>query len=264
MRFAGAILTLFVFASAGVAQPAAPPPQDGVRIRGLSLVSDSLPHADRERVIRSLEGHAYLPSEFEERTRIGLRNLGYYYAQVEDAELTQVRDDKAGKSADVAIKVVPGAQYRLRFIEFKNETLFPPERLRSQFPIQQGDLFCASSMMYGLEKLKSLYHDRGYINFGAIPIPAIDESHRTVDLTIDIDEGKPYVFGHLTFDGVEPRAGAAKALIESWKSLQGKTYNPELPKSWLASNWPAAKQNVYSVQAVENDPREVNLSLQFP
>lgn len=270
MRFAAAILTLFALASPGLAQSpslaqsSAQQPQAEIQVRSLSLVSDSLPKADRERVIRSLEGDAYVPGEFEERTRMGLRNLGYYYARVEDAELTEVREDKTGKSANVSLKVTPGAQYRLRFLEFRHETVFAPDQLRSQFPIQTGSLFCAGGVAYGLEKLMNLYQDKGYINFGAIPIPTIDESHHTVDLTIDIDEGKSYVFGNLILNGTEPHAGAGKTLIESWKTVQGKAYNPESLKAWMAFNCPSAAQNTYSVQVVDSEPWHVNVLLQFP
>jgi outer membrane translocation and assembly module TamA len=270
MRLATVILTLFVLACLGHAQsPAQPsqagqPPQTEFQVRSLNVDSDELPQADRERVIRCLQGHAYIPGEFEERTRQSMRDLGYYHAEAEEAVLSEVRDGKTGKSANVSIKVEPGAQFRLGYIQFKRATLFPPDRLRSQFPIQAGTLFNSSGVGYGLEKLKRLYQDKGYINFGAIPIPAIDEGHHVIDLTIDMDEGKPYFFGHLIFDGVEPRAGAAKALTESWANLQGKTYNPELLKTWLKSNWPAAAENEYNVRVVENDPRQVNLLLQFP
>jgi outer membrane translocation and assembly module TamA len=270
MRFASAILTFLVFASIGRAQPSAEMPPTGqsaqieVQIRSLTIVSDDLPQADRERVMRCLQGYAYVSVEFEERTRQSLRNLGYYHAEVEDAELSWVRDGQPGNRADVSIRVKPGAQFRLGYIQFKHATLFAPDQLRSQFPIKAGSLYCASSLEYGLEKLRGLYQDKGYINFGAIPLPVIDESHHVVDLTIDLDEGKPYVFGRLVLDGVEPRAGAGKALIESWASLQGKTYNPEALKAWLAANWPAATRNEYSVQTAENDPREINLLLQFP
>jgi outer membrane translocation and assembly module TamA len=264
MRIAAAILTLFFFASPGHSQSATQPPQAEVQIRSLKIVSDDLPQADRERVMRSLQGQAYFPNEFEERTRMSLRNLGYYNARVDDATLSEIREEKAGKSADVSVNVEPGAQYRLGFIQFKHATIFPPDQLRSQFPIQTGSLFSAGSVGYGLEKLKNLYQDKGYINFGAVPVPGVDESRHIVDLTIDLDEGQLYVFGHLILDGVEPRAGAGKALIESWASLQGKTYSPELLKVWLASNWPPAAQNAYSVRTAETDPRQVNVFLRFP
>jgi hypothetical protein len=270
MRFAAAILMLLAASSTGRSQALTQPPETAqpaqveVRIRSLNIVSESLPQADRERVIRSLDGHGYVPGEFEERTRMGLRNLGYYYTRVEDAELTQVRDDKVGKSADVVIKVVPGDQYRLRFIEFRNETVFKPERLRSQFPLQTGDLFCSSSVAYGLQKLMKLYQGMGHINIGAVPIPAIDEVHHTIDLTIDIDEGKSYVFGSLVLSGVEPHAGTGKALVESWKTVQGKAYDPEALKAWMTANFPSAGQEAYGVQVVDTEPWHVNVLLQFP
>jgi outer membrane protein assembly factor BamA len=276
MRIAAATLSLCIFAASGYAQsPAAQSPRAGqspqteIRIRSLTVVSDDLPQADRERVLRRLQDHSYVPNEFEERTRQSLRDLGYYYARVEDAELSEIREDKPDKSANVSIanvsiKVQPGAQYRLGFIGFKHATLFSPDQLRSQFPIQTGSAFSASSVGYGLEKLKALYQDKGYINFGAIPVPSIDESHHIVDLTIDLDEGQLHVFGKLILDGVEPHTGAGKSLMDSWASVQGKVYNPELLKAWLTSNWPTAAQNEYRVQTVENDPRQVNLLLEFP
>jgi len=269
MRFGEVFFALLVPAIFGNAQAATQslqarqsPPTE-IQIRHLNVVSDDLPAADRERVIRCLQGHAYVSGEFEERTRQSLRDLGYYFARVDGAEISEVHEDKSGKSADVTLKVKPGQQYHLGFIGFKHATLFSPDQLRSQFPIQTGSLFCASSVGYGLEKVKSLYQDKGHINFGAIPLPTIDESHHTVDLTIDLDEGQQYVFGHLTLDGVEPGAGTGKALMEAWEGLQGKTYNAELLTDWLKSNWPATTQNQYYVRAAENDPRQVNLFLQF-
>jgi outer membrane translocation and assembly module TamA len=264
MRIAAAILTFFVFAGLGRSQTPTHPPQAEIQIRRLNIVADDLPQADRELVIRSLQSHAYVPGEFEERTRERLRNIGYYHADAEDAVLTELREETAGKSANVSIKVEPGDQYRLGFIQFKHATRFPPEQLRSQFPIETGSLYCAGSVAYGLEKLKNLYQDKGYINFAAIPQPSVDEGRHLVYLTIDMDEGKPYVFGHLILEGVEPRAGAGKALIDSWANLQGKTYNPELLKAWLASNSASGAQKVFSVQTVESDPWQVNLRLQFP
>jgi outer membrane protein assembly factor BamA len=236
MRLIAAILTLFAFASQGRAQSPLKTTPDGVQVRNLILVSDDLPQADRERVMRCLRGQTYLREEYEERIRQSLRNLGYYNAQVEEATLAEVHEEQTGKSAIVFIKVVSGAQYRLGYMQFKHATLFPSDQLRSQFPIQTGSLYCASSLAYGLEKLRGLYQEKGYINFGAVPLPAIDDARHVVNLSIDLDEGKPYVFGHLVIDGVETRAGAAKDLVESWMSLQGKTYNPELLKTWLRSN----------------------------
>jgi outer membrane protein assembly factor BamA len=95
-----------------------------------------------------------------------------------------------------------------------------------------------------MDQLRNLYATEGYINCVAIPTLRINESHRTIDLVFEIDEGKPFDFGRLLLNGTEPHAGASQALMESWKTLQGKRVNPYQLKSWLtanASEWPGSR-----------------------
>jgi outer membrane translocation and assembly module TamA len=264
MRITAGISILFTLSIVASGQSPASPQPAPIGVRTLSIVAGELAQEDRDRVVRSLRGQAYFPNEFEERIRESLRNLGYYSARVEDAELSAVRQGQAGASANVSVKVEPGAQYRFGTVQFHHATIFPPNQLRSQFPVEAGALFNAASVQYGLERIKNLYQDKGYINFGAIPLPQMDEAHHVVDLIIDVDEGKPYVFGRLLLDGVEPHAGAGKALVESWANLQGKSYNPDVLKNWLTANWPAAVNDSQRMAAIENESRQVNFRLQFP
>lgn len=262
MRTAAAILILALSRAASAQDPALPSP---IQIRSLTLVSADLPQPDRERVLNSLEGRPYIPNEFEERARFSLLNLGYYNARVEAAELTFVRPGKGGASADVSLKVEPGAKYSFGVIQFNGATIFPLDQLRSLFPFAAGSLYNIASVGYGLERIKNLYQQKGFINFGAIPEATVDETRHVVDLLIDIDEGQPYTFGHLVFNGIEPHAGAGQELTASWSSLQGKTYNPDLLNGWLSTNWPGGREALNRVKAVPNDdPHEVNLFLQFP
>jgi outer membrane protein assembly factor BamA len=87
----------------------------------------------------------------------------------------------------------------------------------------------------GLENLRNLYGSKGYANFVAIPKPQIDEARHIIWLVIDVDEGRPVSFGDLRLEGIEPVAGAGKSLLASWKNMQGKQFNPEGLKTWLAS-----------------------------
>lgn len=48
---------------------------------------------------------------------------------------------------------------------------------------------------------------------GAIPKIETNEARRTITLSMDIDEGKPWDFGCLLLEGPEPYAGAGKVLI---------------------------------------------------
>ena len=261
MRSAAALLMLLVSVPASQAQSPAPGP---MHVRTLTIVSADLPQADSQRIARALEGKSYDGEELQERIRLSVRNLGYYDVQVDALQVSMPTRGPAAEGEDVSVKVETGARYTLGAIQFHNATIFPPEQLRSQFPIKTGSFFNVTSIQYGLEKLKDLYNDKGYINFGAIPKPAVDGTRHIVDLTLDLDEGKPYVFGHLLLAGVEPHAGAGSELVASWSSLQGKTYNPDLLKNWLLANWPAAPQNPYQMLAIDNQPHEVNLRIQFP
>ncbi|MGA2219560.1 MAG: POTRA domain-containing protein [Terracidiphilus sp.] len=276
MRHPAAIPIFLCLVGTALAQTSSPAPQTDLRIRTLTLISSDLPDADRQRIVSCLEGQTYRQDEFEERVRLRLRDLGYYNARTESAQLTDlrpgVREDPRSISADVSIKVEPGAQYRFGVLEFEHATLFPPAQLRSQFPVesgtlfgQAGSLFNATSISYGLDRLRNLYQAKGHVNFVAIPKTTVDEARHVVNLTIDIDEGKAYVFGWLILDGTEPHAGDGNALIASWARLQGKTYAPALLKDWLASNWPSGREALDHMHAHPDDNLgQVNIHLQFP
>jgi outer membrane protein assembly factor BamA len=88
----------------------------------------------------------------------------------------------------------------------------------------------------GLESLRKLYATEGYVDCVAVPEVLSDESRRTNDLVIDVDEGRPYDFGRLYLEGVEPHPGAREALMNSWKTLEGKRYNPVELQRWLLAN----------------------------
>jgi len=269
MRITAAILTLLVFTAAGNGQSPAPSSQAQPTIRNLTIVSDDLPQADRLRIANSLQGATCDPDEMQERVRRKLRDLGFYNAQVETPEFSQMRRPEmiqgpAPDGIDVSIKVLPGAQYRFGVIEFKHATVFAPDTLRRQFPVEAGSLFNVTSVSYGLSRLRNLYQANGHINFGAIPMPTVDEKHHVVNLTIDLDEGKSYVFGPLTLAGTEPHAGDGNALVSSWANLEGKTYDPDLLKDWLAANWPSGNEGLNHMQAMPDESaQQVNFHLQF-
>jgi len=265
MRIAIGSLFLLSLAYAGLAQDTAQAPDLPVKVRTLTIVAGNLPEADRQRIVHSLQGGTYPPEELAERVRQNLRDQGYYYARAETPQLAAILETPPPRSAEVSIQVEPGARYYLGNIRFQGASLFPPDQLRRQFPTETGSLFNATAVGKGLERLRDLYVDKGYIDFGAIPKPQIDEARHVVDLTIGIDEGMPYNFGHLILDGIEPHAGAGKALLASWATLQGKPYNSQQLDGWLASNWPGGAPARNRVQVLSDpDSHLVNALLQFP
>jgi outer membrane protein insertion porin family len=275
MRILIAILLASTIASIGLAQQSSSVSSESspqIRIHRLTLDANNLPSGDRERITRSFEHHAYfggeLPEfedEFQERIRQAFRDLGYFKARADELKLSVLRQTQRATDVDVSVKVDQGVQYRLGDIRFRKATVFPADRIRPVFQLQPGDLFNPTTFSKGLDNLRHLYATEGYVNCVANPVPQINESHRTIDLVLEIDEGKPYDFGRLLLDGTEPHPGAYKALMDSWQTLQGKRYNPLLLKQWLTANasaWPGAAASTWDL--MQQEPNVVNIKLQLP
>jgi len=217
-------------------------PDAKVRVHRLSIEANNLSNDDRERISNSLEQCICLQEELQSRIQIGFRDLGYFKVLVDKPKISSVGQTQGTKDVDVSVKVDEGVQYRLAEIHIEKATLFPADRLRNLFPIQTGDLFNDTHIGEGLEQLRKLYATEGYVNFVAMPQALVNESRRTIDLLIELDEGEPFDFGQLLLDGTEPHAGAAEELMKSWKALQGKRYNPLLLNRWLAANTSLPRQ----------------------
>ena len=209
-----------------------------IQVRRLTIISSSLPEAERHRIIHGLQGIETdaRGEELPERIRQYLRDDGYFNARAEGMLVSGITETQSRRSADFSVRVEPGARYTLGDITFQDAKAFSSDQLRRQFPLRGGELLYAAEMSQGLENLRNLYAARGYANFGAIEKPMIDGTRHVVDIIIVIDEGRPVSFGSLRLEGMEPFAGAGRSLLASWKDVQGKLYNPEVLRQWLAAN----------------------------
>ena len=240
-----------------------------VEVHTLTIVSNDLPEVERQQIVREYEGRTIPLEELVERIRQNLRDSGYAEASAEIPQLAAMVSAPPARSVDVTVRVTAGAKYQLDAIRFENASAFTTEQLRSRFPIESGALFNAAAIGRGLDQLRDLYGSKGYINFGAIPKLEFDEARHTVNLTIDVDEGRVFAFGRLFFDGVEPHAGASKELLAAWDSLEGKTYNSRLLADWLATNAtfaPETERKLYGCISPHLNPdmSHVDFQLDFP
>jgi len=187
---------------------------------------------------------------------------------VGDPTISFVEQERNVKIVDVTVAVEEGPRYYLREIRFRNATAFPPERLRAAFPIETGEVFNTEKIREGIQNLHKLYDSQGYITFTPVPDTAIDDSRRTVDVTLYLDEGKLFSFGPLVLDGPEPHAGAGKALLESWSSLKGKRYSRALLEQWFFENGANLPRGKQILELVEVFPDQktlfVTVRLSFP
>lgn len=199
-----------------------------VQVGSITILDDDLPEVDRLYVAHTVEGRSCGPKELQERVRQSLRDIGYEDAQVETPTLTTTFHEPSRPTVDASIKVVAGAQYRLKAVRFQGDSVFSADQLRGLFPIEAGSLFSATVISKGLEQVRRLYGTKGYVDCVVVPQTVADTARRTIVLILNVDEGKPSDFGRLILMGPEPSAGTSDAMLTAWSTLQGKRYSPEI------------------------------------
>lgn len=229
---------LLLPAIAGWAQAPTQPIQITVRnltLNGATQISPS----DQSEIANEVKQHPYTESslsEVSQRVSYALQERGFFKAATAPPQIKIVRSSSSEEVIDLAYDVNLGKQYRLQEITFSNNHVFSASELRQMFPIQDGAIFGTDSIRIGLQKLRELYGNKGYVN--CTPVPNIEDDNRTatISLRIDLDEGRVFRVGRLMLDGIEPVPGAGAKLMESWKVYQGRVYNDSLIQDFMRVN----------------------------
>lgn len=265
MRILAAMALVAVSCICAMARAQESMASQAVIVHSLKINANDLPAPESQRLVQKYQGGSYSPEELAERVRQELRDEGYFEAK---CELDGVKDSDDGKTADITLRVNPGAQYKLAHIVFTGAPKFPAPQLRALFAIEDGALFNATAVGRGLERMKDLYAENGHIDMGAIPQPIVDENRHTVELTIDVDQGTMYYFGRLLVDGAEPKAGTAQSLKDAWTGMQQKPYSPVALNEWLTAHapyWPGEGKPIEHVKLAEDpESRHVDVVVEFP
>ncbi|MGB8012033.1 MAG: outer membrane protein assembly factor BamA [Terriglobales bacterium] len=151
--------------------------------------------------------------EDTERVRAEFQNRGYFKVLVDDPK-AEIHDTGhtgfhlpwvqpgLGKSVDITMPIEEGARYHLGTITFKNNKAIPnTAALRNLFPMKDGEIFSREKVAKGLENLRKAYGEAGYINFTSVPDTKFDDDKKTVDLVVDVDEGKQFYVRRIEFQG---------------------------------------------------------------
>jgi len=153
--------------------------------------------------------------EDKDRIRDAYQQKGYFTARVLEHELTMrdvggkgmripvFKPNKPGKRADLLLKVEEGKQYHLNKINFVGVKLFktPDALMRPLFQMQEGDVFSTAKLRKGMENLRKLYGEFGYIDFVPEPVPEPLPGSNKIDLTFNVDEGKQFFVRRIDFSG---------------------------------------------------------------
>ena len=177
-------------------------------------------------------------TEDTERLRMAYQHKGYFKVVVQDPK-TQIHDarpslfrlpfvrHKPSKRIDITVPITEGDRYRLGSITFSgNKAITNNQALRSAFAMKDGEIFDTEKVRKGLEGLRKLYGEFGYINFTPVPDTQIDEAKKLVSLKIDLDEGKPFYVRRIEFSGNTTTRD--KVIRRELQVEEGQLYNNRL------------------------------------
>jgi len=163
--------------------------------------------------------------KLNEDLEVGVRSLyqdnGYFKVLVKDPILQTVDvhrtgvpvpmpliGRKRGKVTNITIPIEEGDRYRMGKLFFRNadpekgEALsIKREYLQQVFPLKEGDIFATDKVRKALEDYRKVYGEFGYIDFTAVPLTDVDDQTKTINLTLEFDEQKPYTIRHIEFVG---------------------------------------------------------------
>jgi len=132
----------------------------------------------------------------------------------EDANLVRV---------DVHLPVTPGAQFRLRSVDWNGNHAIPATELGTLVSVPPGEIADLPRLRLGLEQVAKLYGTRGYLKLQQKLVPHLDPAAKTAGFTVQISEGNVYHFGELTIEGVDSKT--AERLRERWSLRQGEPFD---------------------------------------
>lgn len=131
---------------------------------------------------------------------------GKYSIKIEDKIIKQSRN-----RIKVELNVDEGKPAKIKKIRIIGNKIFTQEELLDQFELSVGGWFSffSSSDQYSreklsgdLDKLRSYYLDRGYLNYNNISTQvSISPDRKSIYVTINIEEGEKFIVDKITFSG---------------------------------------------------------------
>jgi outer membrane protein assembly factor BamA len=135
------------------------------------------------------------------RLKFSLIAKGYW-----QATLGVPRTQKTENGLSVIVPLEEGALYRLGEVQIKGSSVFPSAKLREMLDLKTGDIADGERIGEWLfEQVRKAYNELGYIQYIAEPVPTFHletgAQNGVVDLTVEIEEGKPFTIGLIKFEG---------------------------------------------------------------
>lgn len=140
-----------------------------------------------------------------------MKSKGYLSAKLIAMNATPQSRRIAGKikhSVKLTLYVYEWDQTLVRSIELKGLHAFSPEEVKKILGIREGEPLNLSAFSQGIEAIKALYREKGYLGMSILNEDALDQvvkysdENRIADIDLDISEGPRYRVSRLILEGL--------------------------------------------------------------
>ncbi len=155
----------------------------------------------------------YIKEKVEYDTQVNMldkyRERGYIFAKAGEPEVQIVEAPrgmligfrKTKQQYYITIPIEEGSQFRYGTFELNGVKNFQADTLKRAYNIREGEVVNYTSLKKANEELKKLYSRFGYLDMEPIPEMNPDHDKKTVDIKIQVEEGKQYLVHRINFVG---------------------------------------------------------------
>ncbi|MDX9714491.1 MAG: outer membrane protein assembly factor BamA [Dissulfurispiraceae bacterium] len=124
------------------------------------------------------------------------RSLGYIYAEVEDPQISEVRDSNR---VNIAFNVTEGVQVKISHIDIINTRTFSPHELMKRILIKPGDQYNEVDILDAKRAITDAYLKEGYLDV-RVEIER-DIKKESASIIFGVTEGEKIFFGKTVISG---------------------------------------------------------------
>jgi outer membrane protein assembly factor BamA len=231
-----------------------------------------LPVSDQEEIAATVRNKSHGPlvdgvvEEALERIRAGWQDRGYFEVQVR-GEAKEISRTSTEIHIGLFAQVDEHQRYTLSEITFKHlshHAELTDDFMRSRFLIKDGEVFSRERIANGLENLRRVYGEMGYLNYTGVPSTKFDDKKRTISVVVALDSGKQFFISNIDVLGRDDTS--SQELLRDFPLMAGQVYNQRLWELGLqrqGSMLPILE--CHSQQAIKMDEKRgtVALTLDF-
>jgi len=125
-------------------------------------------------------------------------NNGFIMVAVGEPKI-QLTDDKRGMI--ITISISEGDQFEVSSVAAANNKVFSDEAIKERITMVPGKPFSKETLRKDIFSISELYSENGYALITVIPDITPDETKKSVDVVLKIDEGDKYRVGRIEISG---------------------------------------------------------------